>query len=57
METAPKYLDTDTVIVGFEEKTGSKASDYLVALAEDIVRIVNKAYEDGYAAGLDASHN
>lgn len=55
METSPKYFDTGMMIAGFEAQTGMKASGYLVELAEDIARIVNDAYKEGYIAGMKAN--
>ena len=50
-----KYFDAAASIAGYEEKTGSKASDYLAEMTRLMEPIINKAYRDGYAAGLKAA--
>jgi hypothetical protein len=55
MGATSKWLEPESVISGYEQQTGTKASAYLAELAEDIVRLINQAYEDGYNAGLKSA--
>jgi hypothetical protein len=56
MKPNKEYFDASSVIAGYEHTTGHKASGNLSDLAEDLARLINKAFEDGYKAGMEAAH-
>lgn len=55
MKTDELYIEPAAAIAGYEKETGFTASGYLAELAVELAAIINKAYEDGYKAGLEAS--
>lgn len=49
---ANKYFDAAASIAGYEKITGNKASEYLVELVQKMEIIINRAYLEGFVAGL-----
>lgn len=47
-----KYFDAAVSIADYEAKTGRKASDYLAEMTRMMEPIINKAFHDGYVAGV-----
>ena len=47
-----KYFNAAASIAGYETDTGCKASDYMAEMTRLMEPIINKAYADGYKAGI-----
>ena len=51
-----KYFDAQLAIEGYEEDTGNTASTWLKSVIKELEPIVNRAYSDGFSAGMEAAN-
>lgn len=52
-----RYFCAETEIERYEEFTGKKVTDCTKKLIREVEGLLNKAFEDGFAAGLEAAND
>jgi hypothetical protein len=50
-----KYFDAAAMLTAYQKDTGSIASQYLAAAIMELEPIINKAFHDGYVAGVKSA--
>lgn len=51
-----KYFDAEATIAACERAEGHPVSQSIASLIRTVAPYIEQAYEDGYRAGLDATH-